>query len=50
MRNRLRWWYGIVERRHIYYIATRVNQMEDSQIKRGRGSARTTITKTFKKT
>jgi hypothetical protein len=40
--NRLRW-FGHVERRPVDAVVRRVDQMEESQIKRGRGRPRKTI-------
>jgi len=46
--NRLRW-FGHVERRPIDSVVRRVDQMEDSQITRGRGRPRQTIRETIRK-
>jgi len=46
--NRLRW-FGHVERRPIDSVVRRVDQMEDSQITRGKGRPRKTIRETIKK-
>ena len=46
--NRLRW-FGHVERRPVDAVVRRVDQMEESQIKRGRGRPRKTIRETIKK-
>jgi len=40
--NRLRW-FGHVERRPVDVVVRRVDQMEESQIKRGRGRPKKTI-------
>jgi hypothetical protein len=42
-------WFEHAERRHVDYIVRRVNQMEDSQITRGRGRARKIIRETIMK-
>ena len=44
--NRLRW-FGHVERRHVDAVVRRVDQMEESQVKRGRGRLRKTIRETI---
>jgi len=46
--NKLRWFWH-VERRPVDSVARRVDQMEDSQIARGRGRPRKTIRETIKK-
>ena len=46
--NRLRW-FGHVERRPVDAVVRRVNQMEESQIKRGRGRPKKTIRETIRK-
>jgi len=46
--NRLRW-FRHVERRHANSVVRRVDQMEGSQITRGRGRPRKTIRETIKK-
>lgn len=46
--NRLRW-FGNVERRLIYNVVRRVDQINESQGKRGRGKPRKTIRETIKK-
>jgi len=45
--NRLRW-FGHIERRPVDVVVRRIDQMEDSQIKRGRGRPRKTIRETIK--
>ena len=46
--NRLRW-FGHVERRPVDAVVRRVDQMEESQVRRGRGRPRKTIRETTKK-
>jgi len=46
--NKLRW-FGHVERRLVDVVVRRVDQMEDSQITRGRGRPRNTIRETIMK-
>lgn len=46
--NRLRW-FGYLEKRPIDSVVWRVDQMEDSQITKGRGKLRKTIRGTIKK-
>jgi hypothetical protein len=46
--NRLRW-FGHVERRLVDAVVRRVDQMEKSQVKRGRGRLRKTIRETVRK-
>jgi len=46
--NRLRW-FGHVERRHIDAVIKRVDQMEESQVKRGRERPKKTIRETIRK-
>jgi len=46
--NRLRW-YGHVERRPVDVVVRRVDHMEESQVKRGRGIPRKTIRETIRK-
>jgi len=46
--NRLRW-FGHVERRPVDAVVKRVDQMEESQVKRGRGRPRKTIRETIRK-
>jgi len=46
--NRLRW-IGHVERRPIDAVVRRVDQMEESQVKRGRGRPRKTVSETIRK-
>jgi hypothetical protein len=46
--TRLRW-FGHVERRHVDFVVRRVDQIEGSQIIRGRGSPGKTIRETIKK-
>jgi len=46
--NRLRW-FGHVERRPVDDVVRRVYQMEESQVKRGRGRPRKTIRKIIRK-
>ena len=46
--NKLRW-FGHVERRPIDAVVRRVDQMEESQVKRGRGRLRKTIRETIRK-
>ena len=46
--NRLRW-FGHVERRPVDAVVRRVDQMEESQVKRGRGRPRKTIRETIRK-
>jgi hypothetical protein len=46
--NRLRW-FGSVKRRPVDCVVRRVDQMEDSQITRGRGRPRKTIRETIRK-
>ena len=40
--NKLRW-FGHVERRHVDIVGRKVDQMEENQIKRGKGIPRRTI-------
>jgi hypothetical protein len=42
-------WFVHVERRHMDYVVRRVDEMEMSQITRGRGRHRKTIRETIKK-
>jgi len=42
-------WFGHVERRHVDFVVWRVDQMEGSQITRGRGRPRKTIRETIRK-
>jgi len=46
--NRLRW-FGHVERRPVDAVVKRVDQMEESQVKRGRGRPRKIIGETIRK-
>ena len=46
--NRLRW-FEHVERRPVHAVVRRVDQMEESQVKRGRGRPRKTIRATIRK-
>jgi hypothetical protein len=46
--NRLRW-FGHVERRPVDAVVRRVDQMEESQVKRGRGRHKKTIRETIRK-
>jgi len=46
--NRLRW-FGHVERRPVDAVVRRVDQMEESQVKRGRGRPKKTIRETIRK-
>jgi hypothetical protein len=46
--NRLRW-FAHVERRPVDAVIRRVDQMEESQVKRGRGRPRKTIRETIRK-
>ena len=46
--NQLRW-FGHVERRPVYVVVRRVDQMEESQVKRGKGRPRKTIRETIRK-
>jgi len=46
--NRLRW-FGHVERRPINVVVRRVDQMEESQVKRGRGRPKKTIREAIRK-
>ena len=46
--NRLRW-FGHVERRPVDAVVRRVHQMEESQVKRGRGRPRKIIRETIGK-
>jgi hypothetical protein len=46
--NRLRW-FGHVERRPVDVIVRRVYQMEESQVRSGRGRPRKTIRETIRK-
>lgn len=46
--NMLRW-FGHVERKLVYVVERRVDRMEESQVKRGRGKLRKTIRETIKK-
>jgi hypothetical protein len=46
--TRLRW-FGLVEGRTVDFVVVRVDQMEDSQITKGRGKLRKTIRGTIKK-
>jgi len=46
--NRLKW-FGHVERRPVDSVIRRVDQMEESQVKRGRGRPRKTINETIRK-
>jgi len=46
--NRLRW-FGHVERRPVDAVLRRVDQMEESHVKRGRGRPRKTIRETIRK-
>ena len=46
--NRLRW-FGHVERRPVDAVVRRVDQMEESHVKRGRGRPRKTIRETIRK-
>ena len=46
--NRLRW-FGHVERRLVDAVVRRVDQMEESQVKRSRGRPRKTVRETIKK-
>jgi len=46
--NRLKW-FGHVERRPVDSVIRRVDQMEESQVKRGRGRPRKTISETIRK-
>ena len=48
VKNRLTW-FGHVERRLVDSVVRRVDQMDDSQITRGRGRPRKTIRETIKK-
>jgi len=42
-------WFGYVERRHVDYVVRRVDQMQGSQITRGRWRSRKSIRETIKK-
>jgi len=42
-------WFGHVERRLVDAVVTRVSQMEESQVKRGRGRPRKTIREIIRK-
>ena len=46
--NRLRW-FGHVERRPLNAVVRRVDQMEESHVKRGRGKPKKTIRETIRK-
>ena len=46
--NQLRW-FGHVERRPVDVVLRRVDQIEESQVKRGRGRPRKTIRETIRK-
>jgi len=46
--NRLRW-FGHVERRPVDAVVRRVDQMEESHVRRGRGRPRITIRETIRK-
>ena len=46
--NRLRW-FGHVERRPVDAVVRRLNQMEESQVKRGRERPKKTIRETIRK-
>jgi len=46
--NRLRW-FGHVERRLVDAVVRRVDQMEESQVKRGKGRPRKTIRETIRR-
>jgi len=46
--NKLRW-FGHVERRPVDVVVRRVDQMEENQVKRGRGRPRKTIRETITK-
>jgi hypothetical protein len=46
--TRLRW-FGHVERRHVNYVVRRIDQMESSQITRGKRRPRKTIRESTKK-
>jgi len=46
--NRLRW-FGHVDRRPVDAVVRRVDQMEESHVKRGRGRPRKTIRETIRK-
>ena len=46
--NRLKW-FRHVERRHVDVVVRRIYQMEESQVKRGRGRPRKTIRETIRK-
>jgi hypothetical protein len=48
VKNRLRWFVH-VERRPVDAVVRRVDQMEESQVKRGRGRPRKTIRETIRK-
>jgi len=43
------WWFGHIERRLVDYVVRIVNQMEGSQITRGRGRPRKTIREAIRK-
>ena len=45
--NRLKW-FGHVERRLVDVVVRRVDQMEEGQVKRGRGRPRKTIIETIR--
>jgi len=42
-------WFGHIERRPVDVVVRRVDQMEESQVKRGRGRPRKTIRETIRK-
>ena len=44
-----KWWFGHVERRPINAVVRRVDQMEESQVKRGRGRPKKTIREIIRK-
>ena len=46
--NKLRW-FGHVERRSVDAVVKRVDQMEESQVKKGRGRLRKTIRESIRK-
>jgi predicted transcriptional regulator len=46
--NRLRW-FGHIERRPVYAVVRRVDQMEESKVKRGRGRPKKTVRETIRK-
>jgi len=46
--NRLRW-FGHIERRPVEAVVRRVDQVEESQVRRGRGRPRKTIRETIRK-